>query len=268
MYIGIANAIGTSKIVDQLWTPANGAFDAWWDASDTGTITDGSGRASAIADKINSYDMTQGTTVEQPWTGSRTQNSLNVLDFRGAEIMTNAGIGAALSGNDVPYSFAFFGSTDTTVASGNFFGLGNAGAGQAFSAHNANVGVPGYSLARRDDAGANGVADAGSGLTTDHGGFLCRFDGQSANWNINGLTYPTSTVNVGVATFDVGCIGNVLVSGSPIAYWDGAWGELVLKFGFFTDAEVDLLQGYGAWKWGTVASLDASNPYKSTPPTV
>lgn len=56
---------------------------AWYDASDTGTITDaGGGAVSAWADKSgNGYTLTESTN--RPVTGTRTINSLNVIDFDG-----------------------------------------------------------------------------------------------------------------------------------------------------------------------------------------
>lgn len=54
----------------------------WYDASDTSTITNVSGKASAIADKGTSGDdLTQATDANRPLTGSTTQNGLNTLDY-------------------------------------------------------------------------------------------------------------------------------------------------------------------------------------------
>lgn len=54
----------------------------WYDASDTSTITNVSGKASAIADKGSSGDdLIQSTDANRPLTGSTTQNGLNTLDY-------------------------------------------------------------------------------------------------------------------------------------------------------------------------------------------
>lgn len=61
----------------------------WLDASDTSTITEAGGSVSQWDDKSgNSNNVVQGTAAKQPTTGTRTLNSLNVLDFDGGDNMT------------------------------------------------------------------------------------------------------------------------------------------------------------------------------------
>lgn len=55
----------------------------WLDAADSATITESSGLVSQWDDKsTNAYALT-ATTTQRPTTGTRTINSLNVLDFNG-----------------------------------------------------------------------------------------------------------------------------------------------------------------------------------------
>jgi hypothetical protein len=55
---------------------------AWYDPSDTTSITSSSGKVSQINDKSgNGYNLVQATSANQPTTGTRTINSLNVLDY-------------------------------------------------------------------------------------------------------------------------------------------------------------------------------------------
>jgi hypothetical protein len=68
------------------WTPADIdgiSLKAWYDASDTATITDaGAGAVSAWGDKSsNNFDLTQGTGGLRPTTAAATLNSLNVITF-------------------------------------------------------------------------------------------------------------------------------------------------------------------------------------------
>lgn len=57
-------------------------LEGWWDAADTGTITDTAGAVSQWDDKsTNGRDFKQLSASLQPETDSRTVNSLNVLDF-------------------------------------------------------------------------------------------------------------------------------------------------------------------------------------------
>jgi hypothetical protein len=101
----------------------------WLDASDTGTITLASGSSvSNWADKSgNGYDMGQLTAINQPDSGTRTLNSLNVLDFDGSNhfldggdvldlgtnsVSTFAVIQFDTTGQGAPYGKHIAGSTD------------------------------------------------------------------------------------------------------------------------------------------------------------
>jgi len=56
----------------------------WLDASDATSITSSSGAVSAWNDKSgNGYNFAQSTATNKPTTGTRTKNSLNVIDFDG-----------------------------------------------------------------------------------------------------------------------------------------------------------------------------------------
>ena len=75
------------------WTPADlTGLVAWWDASDTATIThDDTGAVSAWADKSgNGYSLTQPTSTRRPTTGATSLNSLNVLTFDGGDDIISA----------------------------------------------------------------------------------------------------------------------------------------------------------------------------------
>ncbi|MCC7260144.1 MAG: hypothetical protein IT567_03850 [Alphaproteobacteria bacterium] len=63
----------------------------WLDASDTASITQASGRASQWNDKSGQGNhVTQSTAGAKPYTGSRTYNGKNVMDFQNAQYMTSA----------------------------------------------------------------------------------------------------------------------------------------------------------------------------------
>jgi hypothetical protein len=67
----------------------------WLDAADTSTIT-ASGSPSKVSqwnDKSgNGRNVAQATGANQPTTGATTQNSLNVLDFDGGDVLTRASV--------------------------------------------------------------------------------------------------------------------------------------------------------------------------------
>jgi hypothetical protein len=75
-----------------VWTPLELSPDLWLDAADTTTITASSGSVSQWNDKSgNGRNFTQGTGGNQPTTGTRTQNGLNVLDFDGTDDFLEGG---------------------------------------------------------------------------------------------------------------------------------------------------------------------------------
>ena len=73
-------------------------LEVWLDASDATTITEVAGRVSQWDDKSgNSNNVTQGTGANQPFTGSRTENSLNVMDFQAGQLMTSSAFSSAIT---------------------------------------------------------------------------------------------------------------------------------------------------------------------------
>lgn len=68
------------------WLPTDvNGLVGWWDASDTDTITESSGKVSQWDDKgPYGYDLSQGTSDNQPLTGSNSQNTLNLITFDGS----------------------------------------------------------------------------------------------------------------------------------------------------------------------------------------
>ncbi|HOO82205.1 MAG TPA: hypothetical protein PK513_06860 [Alphaproteobacteria bacterium] len=82
---GISNSASLSP-TSSPFSPLNLSPVLWFDASDVSTITQSAGAVSQWDDKSgNNYHVTQGTATNQPTTGTRTLNSLNVLDFDGTD---------------------------------------------------------------------------------------------------------------------------------------------------------------------------------------
>jgi hypothetical protein len=85
--VAAVNNGGTGEFSDSVTaTPILSPLDlsplAWYDASDTGTITESGGAVSQWDDKSgNGYDLTQLTSIRQPKTGTATLNSLNTVEF-------------------------------------------------------------------------------------------------------------------------------------------------------------------------------------------
>ena len=59
-------------------------YKAWYDASDTATITVSGSNVTQWNDKsANALHLVQATSTKQPLSGTRTQNGLNMIDFDG-----------------------------------------------------------------------------------------------------------------------------------------------------------------------------------------
>ena len=72
-------------------------YKAWYDASDTGTITQVAGAVSQWNDKsANGYHLVQATATNKPTSGTRTKNSLNVIDFDGTNDFMQANTAASV----------------------------------------------------------------------------------------------------------------------------------------------------------------------------
>ena len=85
MALGLDLNLGLSRpVLDDFFNPSNittATNEAWYDASDTSTITSAANLVSQWDDKSpNGRDATQGTGSSQPSTGTRTINGLNVMD--------------------------------------------------------------------------------------------------------------------------------------------------------------------------------------------
>jgi hypothetical protein len=85
----ILGIVASSK---ESFTPASIAnLKAWYDASDTGTITVSGTAVTQWNDKsANGYNLTQGTAGLRPESGVRTQNGKNAIDFDGGDDILNA----------------------------------------------------------------------------------------------------------------------------------------------------------------------------------
>lgn len=123
------------------WTPDDEAsLHSWHDASDAATITESGGSVSAWLDKTaNDIDYAQADGPQQPQTGTRTLNGLNVIDFATAHNFDLGGFTWPSSS----FQFIIVGEIDTVDNSGTAIIRGGGGANWfSFSAnHTDNFGA-------------------------------------------------------------------------------------------------------------------------------
>jgi hypothetical protein len=100
-------------------------------------------------------------------------------------------------------------------------------------------------------AGAFGTAGASSNenLTSANGGARVSLTGQSGALGTTGLRIGSD------------------VSTSGGSSWNSWIGEIILTGGI-SFPMFQAIEGYLAWKWGLVANLPASHPFKNRPPLI
>ena len=89
---------------------------AWYDASDTSTITGGAAVSQWNDKSPNGYHLSQATATKKPSSGTRTLNSLNVIDFDGTNDILTAATASDwtfLSNSSASTAFAVFILDDT-----------------------------------------------------------------------------------------------------------------------------------------------------------
>ena len=244
------------------WTPADlpsTDLFAWYDASDTNTITSAGGAVSQIDDKsTNNQHAVQAFGPRQPTTGTRTNAGLNVLDFDGGDVLRDT-------------SFTLPGSGDVTFfivaevdAAGEFDSLVSVNAARDFQYQGNGMG---------DFDGAIAQSGIGSDKALTGGPFngpsvhALAFDYTVAsNYNayVDGTKRTTDTAYT--ATLQASQELRIFANRGDSKYVNGAFAEMVIVKDVTTVTR-QKIEGYLAWKWGLQANLPVGHPYKSAAPT-
>lgn len=213
----------------------------WWDASDTGTITQSGGLVSQWDDLSgNGNHLTQGTGSQQPTTGTRTINSLNTLDFQGNDELTCS---------------VTVGSDNQSFAAVVY--LDNANVGRLLSA---NAGGNDFDRATAWELDRNNATSwniynnwanrySNSGSMAAAASVIARYvsGGECTIW-VNGATGSHSangTAGLAVTQINVGGYG-----GGGGGYLDGILAEAIYGEEAWDDTEFGLIDTYFSTKWG------------------
>lgn len=208
------------------WAPTDLAgLVAWWDASDTATITDTSGAVSAWADKsTNEYSLAQASPTKQPTTGATTLNSLNVVTLDGGDdLVSSVAIAQsqpftiAAVWKDTPGNSRWYASAGNTVQYGSALGIY---AGTGFlngPAYTANT----WAYSTHIYNGSSSVA---------------RLNGSAGSTGNPGSTNMSGSLWLG--------------SRSGSFYLTGAVAELIVASGALSGTDLTSLETYLADKWG------------------
>jgi hypothetical protein len=125
----LAGIIAGSTTVAPAPTSPVAGYKAWYDASDTGTITVSGSNVTQWNDKsANGLNLVQGTAAKQPLSGTRTQNGKNMIDYDGNNdvLSSNAAASAWKFLTDATGSTVFVAMfCDTSSADRTMFDVSN-----------------------------------------------------------------------------------------------------------------------------------------------
>jgi len=244
-----------------LWTPAEIATSAWFDASDTSTITESGGLVSQWADKgtTASEHLVQGTGANQMSTGLQTMNGLNVLSSTVAsKSMQNLTFPVPASGN---LTLSFVARIDGQTTHHASLVSMDAGADWQLAADNAS----------RFD-GALHSSNLGSSVDTLSGGpytgpniWVIVFDKDNSVKKIyvDGVERSSGTYTDLLSPIQK---LSVFANRSGSQYVYGLFGEMIIHEDVSSNQR-QINEGYLAWKWGLESSLPVDHPYKDGAPT-
>ena len=231
MRLGLGISIpGTSGLVQAAFSPLDLSPVVWLDASDTSTITEVGGAVSQWDDKSgNGNDVVQATAALQPTTGTRTVNSLNVLDFTSDALS----VSYASSINQPGYVF-LVASFDSLPASTMILFDSNTGTRwQLYKSTSNNWTMNGGSIV------------TGSAADTNVNVITATFDGASSSVYVNQVSKVSGDAGSSAMT------GLVVGAGAALgANHDGIIAEMIIVSGTLTAGEISDTESYLADKWG------------------
>jgi len=225
----------------------------WLDASDTGTIIDSSGNVSEWQDKsLEGNKAEQLVGVEQPKTGTRTINGLNVIDFNG--LANNMVLDSQPIVGTEARTVIIVGAADDGDNQNFFINLSNSDVTGAQYRVTAEIGVRIFNgLITLSDSAEDGVGaiitvtnEANSTLENDSS----NFQGYKNGVLLTG-SGPAITVDTGV---DVASIGDDSFGGG-VGRLDGVIGEMIIYDRVLSTLEREQIEEYLSNKWNIPLSF-------------
>jgi hypothetical protein len=261
------------------WTPVQLSTALWLDAADASTLTLNGSTVSQWRDKSgNARHVAQATAANQP---TRTLNGLagrTVLTFDGADWLFNATPGALIRNVAGGTMAAVISYSVIPAVAGVPVGVVNPTPNARF---NLNLQVPSAFLstgARRLDtdtsaSSSSSVAQAINTPVIQVG--VADFAGNSLQLFANGTGATAGSYSSGAGNSSNTDANTLVVGGSSPDDGvtvnnphSGFVGEVVITNTAMSTDDRQRLEGYLAWKWGLVASLPVTHPYRLSPPFV
>jgi len=204
----------------------------WLDAADTSTITESGGDVSEWRDKSgNGNDVTQATAADQPVTGTRTINGLNVLDFTGTSWMRTV----AETIISQPVTVFAVVEHDVIPAVGHYIYDSRGAANR----HGFVMTPTTMDLFTTTPSLKAGTAETGIRL------YMTVANSPNSSIAINAQVVGTG--DTGAADFDMLTLGRRHTS---IANLDGAIAEILIYDSALSDSDREAVETYLADKWG------------------
>jgi hypothetical protein len=242
----------------------------WLDASDSSTITIATGVSQWNDKSVHAQHVTQGTGANQPTRQTAVQNGLDIIRFDGTNDALTRTTDTGLLRNQPSAMLISVRKATSVAAARSVFAL-DGGTSQTRAALYVGLAASKASAGgRRLDADAfQSVASAANVDTANfqiHVGALDytnsdlyqyingTLDGSSTSFLTAGNTSDTVSANLFVGHY------------SSANFFQGDIGELIIIHGDTSTTTRQFFEGYLAWKWGLVASLQADHPYKLAPP--
>jgi|GEM_PF-2647792 len=244
------------------WTPAQLTTTAWYDASDSGTLTETGGAISQWDDKSGNGLNLQASASQEPINGTTTINGTNAIDFDGNndQMSTSSNpFGSAVSDALVIMVHKVNNDSDQ----GTIFTLtGSDASGSRWQSH-----APYNGTAYFDCGGTGSANRINTNYGTDTGdNVLVSFYGSTTD-NVQQIFKNGSLLIGDTSGHSVNTVGNLFLgSGANSAYQDTTIGEVIIINGTVSLEDRQNLEGYLAHKWGLDGDLPVDHPYKAAAP--
>jgi hypothetical protein len=251
------------------WTPQNLSPNllAWYDASNLSSVRTGAAGVSQAAsgDPVsewrdlsgNNFHAAQSIAARQPiYSATGWTNSLPTINWNGVDN------GLVITGMNLQkYSFAFvMRHNNTTSVRAIMTKRSGVGAGFFWFLFNTTSGSINW-----DQDGARYNTAFIPATATDYVYVLVRpLTGSARTQYVNGTLSGSTATNADHLNTETLILGNDFSSANRGV--NAIISEVIVVNNDLSVSQRQILEGYLAWKWGTVSTLPAAHPYKATRP--
>jgi hypothetical protein len=251
---------GTKAMATQSPPAAVKGLAAWYDATDSSTITTVSGAVSQVNDESgNGNTLTQGTPAHRPTLSTVNGFQAFVFSESSSEYLLSSTTNTLATGGNPSTMIVVAAFTGTDAASyyPAVVGYGTASSGEVRGMLNT---VSGYAYITNYANDLDSTTLWATTPTMVFGSFGSSQEGIAVNGGTLGTVSTTPNTTSGTGLF-VGCWV------STYYFWTGPIYEVLLYNSALSTAEQQFIEGYLACKYSLQGNLPASHPYKSTCPS-